>query len=227
MEHEGIDSEKYAEYDGLEQEIIHPEVIKMLGNINNKRIADNGCGEGRLLLDLVQRGAIGQGFDISKGMIRKAKKNLGSKVSLEVIQSGKIPVESQSLDAVVSKFVLMMCSFDDIKNIFREVERVLKTGGKWIYAITHPAFSDRDFNTYRNIFPNGRNYFEKGQPYQFVLKSKNGKEVTDSSFIDHHYSLSSYLNLLPENGFNFEEMMEVQVPGNELPPYLIVKGSKK
>lgn len=221
------DTKKYSQYDDSELSGLHPELLKMLGNIRGKHVVDYGCGEGKLLEELLARGAIVHGYDISSTMIEEARERIGGRGELKAIKSGKMPLDGGSVDCVVSNLVLMMCpNMQIVENIFKEAHRVLKTEGRWIYCVTHPAFSEHDFTTYRNIFLGGMDYFREGQPYQFVLKKKDGREITAESFIDHHYSLSAYLNLLPKTGFRLEEFREVPVEGNKFPPYIIIKGRK-
>jgi len=218
----------YIQNDGSELRVIHPELLRMLGNIKGKDIADYGCGEGKLLKELIKKGASVFGYDISEEMIKRAKKRINNKGSLKVICSGQIPLLDNSLDAVVSNLVLMMCpSLEDIEKIFLEVSRVLKPGGSWVYCITHPSFLDKDFTTCRNIFFKRRDYFDEGKTYQFVLKNKDGTEITDRSFVDYNYTLSSYLNMLLRTGFDFKELKEIQLPEDDFPPYMIVRGDKK
>ncbi|MEW5897418.1 MAG: class I SAM-dependent methyltransferase [Nanoarchaeota archaeon] len=198
----------------------------MLGEVHGKKIVDYGCGEGKFLEELVVRGAETYGYDISDAMIKEADRKVGDKARLGVIESGKMPLPDSCVDAVVSNLVLMMCpSKEVVKQIFQETHRVLVDGGALIYCITHPAFSDREFTTFRNIFGRGMDYFKEGQRYQFVLRRRDGAEITKESFIDYHYPLEMYLNLLPETGFKLERVKEVPVSGNPVPPYLIVKGS--
>ncbi len=221
------DADHYSAYDSSERVVIHPEMTKLFGEVRGKHIADYGCGEGDLLRELSEQGAHTYGYDISAAMIDKAReRSRGS--TLETITSGQIPLPEAHLDAVFSNLVLMMCpSLNEIRGIFREIHRVLKKDGALIYCITHPAFVDRAFTTYRNIFDGGMSYLQEGQKHQFVLRKQDGEEITDSSFIDYHYPISAYLNLLPETSFSFEGMKEIMLPGNSLPGYLIVKGVKK
>ncbi|PIZ52457.1 hypothetical protein COY27_00485 [Candidatus Woesearchaeota archaeon CG_4_10_14_0_2_um_filter_33_13] len=217
----------YSQYDNSELDVIHPVILRMVGEIKDRKVADYGCGEGKLVQELVEREAEVFGYDLSDSMISEAKKRIKDKAALKKIKSGVIPLPNNTLDAVVSNLVLMMCdSVEHIREIHQEINRVLKPGGILAYCITHPAFTDKTFTTYRNIFIGNRDYFQTAQQYQFVLRRKDGTEVTDESFLDYHYSLSTYLNLSPENGFNFRELCEVSVPGNSLPPYIVVKSTK-
>ncbi len=216
----------YSQYDDSELQIIHPRLLQIIGTVSGKKIADYGCGEGKFLTELYSNGAEAYGYDISEAMITQAHNRIGNKAELSVIESGKIPLQDSTLDTVVSNLVLMMCpSKKVIKDIFSEVYRVLAPEGNWIFCITHPAFSDREFTTFRNIFNDKMNYFLEAQPYQFVLKKNDGTEITNDSFMDNHYPLAMYLNLLSETGFKLEKVEEVFVQGNAVPPYFITKSS--
>ncbi|OGY55678.1 MAG: hypothetical protein A2912_06210 [Candidatus Buchananbacteria bacterium RIFCSPLOWO2_01_FULL_40_23b] len=223
---EETDVDCYSQYDASELQILHPQLLQIMGNISGKRIADYGCGEGKFLPELHSNGAQVYGYDISEAMIAQSRKRVGNKAELKVIESGKIPLQDNTIDIVVSNLVLMMCpSTQVIKDIFSEVYKVLVPNGQWTFCITHPAFSDRECTTFRNVFDGHRDYFQQAQPYQFVLKKNDGTEITTDSFRDYHYPLSTYLNLLPQTGFRLERVEEVFVEGNSFPPYFIAKSS--
>jgi len=223
-----LDCEEYCHKDDTQYRVIYPEIIRMLRDVKGRTIVDYGCGDGVLLEELARLGANIKGYDISKEMITRSRRLLGNKGDLEVIESGNIPLPDNSLDAVVSSLVLMMCpSLKDIEKIFGEVNRVLKPQGSWIFSLTHPAFIDRELTCYRNIFTEDRDYFRLEQPYQFVIINQDRTEVTDDSFIDYNYTLSTYLNLLPKQGFEFRELKEVKVSENNYPPFIVVHGVKK
>lgn len=217
----------YGEYDNSELEILHPELLALVQPTPGKRIIDYGCGEGKLLAELAQQGANVEGFDISEAMVKEARKRIGTNGTATRITSGKIPLPDASVAAAVSNLVLMMVpTTKELETIFEELQRILNPQGTLTYCITHPAFIDKKFTTYRNIFKEKRNYNQEGQPYQFVLRKKDGTEITDESFIDYHHTLETYLNILTKTGFRLREIKEVQIPENEFPPYLIIHAQK-
>lgn len=218
---------KYSKIDNIESSILHPLFHQLLGDVNGKRVVDYGCGEGRLLEELAENEASVFGYDTSPAMIETARRRLSGKAELSVIESGKIPLPENSIDAVVSNLVFMMVpSQDEIKRIFQEINRVLVNGGTFAFSITHPAFAETKFTTYYNRFHEKLDYFDSGQPYQFVLLGKDGAEITNEHFQDHHYPLETYLNLVCDSGFTLRHINEVKVDGNKYPPYLMFKTSK-
>ncbi len=219
--------EAYSNYDDSELSHLYPLFHELLSDVSGKQIVDYGCGDGKLLEELLLSGASCYGYDISAAMVEEARKRIGNKAELRVIESGKIPLSSDSVDAVVSNLVLMMCKdVQVIKDIFTDVFRILKKNALWIFSLTHPAFAAYEFTTHRNVFVGNMNYFFEGQSYQFVLRTKSGVNIVDSQFVDYHYPLSTYFNLLSKAGFCFEEMREVKIKENDYPPYLVIKARK-
>ena len=124
------DVTEYIQVDTTELEIIHPLFHEALGDVKGKSVVDYGCGQGKLLSEMITREAKVYGYDISSSIIEEARGSLGNKAILEVIESGRIPLEDSSVDAVVSNLVLMMCpSVDSLRDVFLEVGRVVKPGG--------------------------------------------------------------------------------------------------
>lgn len=223
-----LDVGVYANNDKSELEILHPRLIEEFDSLDGKRIVDYGCGQGFLVEELADLGAKSIGYDISEEMIRLARMRLGDRAILETIQSGRMPLLNDSVDAVVSNLVLMMCQDKStIEEIFRETQRVLKPNGKFVFCITHPCFVDKEFTTYRNIFSKALDYFTEGQQYQFVLRNANGREVTDESFRDYHYPLEFYVNALTASGFSLRKIREIQVAKDRFPAYLIINSTKE
>ncbi len=96
-----------------------------------------GCGTGFFLLNLMQAGVVERGFvtDISPGMVQVALRNaevLGLEVSGRVADAERIPFEDNAVDLVVGHAVLH--HIPDVEAAFREVLRVLKPGGRFVFA---------------------------------------------------------------------------------------------
>ena len=96
-----------------------------------------GCGTGFFLLNLIQAGVARRGSvtDLSPGMVKVATRNgksLGLDVDGRVADAEGIPYGDDTFDLVVGHAVLH--HIPDVEKSLREVVRVLKPGGRFVFA---------------------------------------------------------------------------------------------
>jgi SAM-dependent methyltransferase len=125
------DSAYNAHYD-------RPAVLKLLGEVDGKRILDAGCGPGHYAAELVARGADVVGFDLSHAMLDLARRRLGHRVPLHHAALGDgLPYEDATFDLVVC--ALAIHHTEDRHAAFAEFHRLLKARGAAVVSTTHPA----------------------------------------------------------------------------------------
>jgi ubiquinone/menaquinone biosynthesis C-methylase UbiE len=96
-----------------------------------------GCGTGFFLLNLKQAGVLDEAHvsDLSPGMVQAAIRNgteLGFDVDGRVADAESIPYDDATFDLVVGHAVLH--HIPDVELALREVLRVLKPGGRFVFA---------------------------------------------------------------------------------------------
>lgn len=114
--------------------IVPDEVIAQLPY---DRALELGCGTGFFLLNLIQAGVARRGSvtDLSPGMVKVATRNgqaLGLDIDGRVADAEGIPYDDDAFDLVVGHAVLH--HIPDVELSLREVVRVLKPGGRFVFA---------------------------------------------------------------------------------------------
>lgn len=102
-----------------------------------ERAMELGCGTGFFLLNLMQSGVATKGSvtDLSPGMVKVALRNaenLGLDVDGRVADAERIPYDDNTFDLVVGHAVLH--HIPDVEQALSEVLRVLKPGGRFVFA---------------------------------------------------------------------------------------------
>ncbi|AEA23971.1 Methyltransferase type 11 [Pseudonocardia dioxanivorans CB1190] len=102
-----------------------------------ERALELGCGTGFFLLNLMQAGLATHGSvtDLSPGMVEAALRNaegLGLPVDGRVADAERIPYDDATFDVVVGHAVLH--HIPDVGTALREVLRVLRPGGRFVFA---------------------------------------------------------------------------------------------
>ncbi len=109
------------------------------------RALELGCGTGFFLLNLKQAGVLAEGHvtDLSPGMVEVARRNarnLGFEVEGRVADAESLPYPDDHFDLVVGHAVLH--HIPDVELALREVLRVLKPGGRFVFAGEPTKYGD-------------------------------------------------------------------------------------
>ena len=125
-----------------------PEIIAT--HVNGRKAVDFGCGTGRSTRFLKKIGFDVIGIDIAEEMIQKARE-LDPCGDYRLVGNG-IPVKD-CVDLVLSVFTFDNILMDEKVENFKELERLLKRGGRIINVVSSPeiythewaSFSTKDF----------------------------------------------------------------------------------
>lgn len=185
------------------------ELKKLLSDIYGKKILDLGCGYGWHCKYFIENGAeYVLGTDISHKMLEVAKeKNNDSKIIYKCIAMEDLNFPQKTFDIVFSSLAFHYVK--DFQTLVKNIFKWLKIDGELIFSVEHPVFTsygtqDWYYDNEGNIihFPVD-NYFYEGKRDTVFLGEKIEK---------YHRTLTTYLNTLLQNGFEFQNIIEPQPP---------------
>jgi len=129
-------------------------LLMALGQISGKRICDIGCGTGLLTWELAKRGARVSAIDISMEAVRITRERIKGfigQVDVRQMDVCNLLYDDESFDIVTGTFILHHV---DIAKAASEISRVLKPGGRAIFA--EPLAHNPISNIWRRLTPNIR-----------------------------------------------------------------------
>lgn len=122
-----------------------PSVLQMCNPCAGARVLDLGCGEGYCARQLRRAGAREVlGIDVSAGMIAAAiGEEQRAPLGIHYRQGDATDLgdlESESYDLAVAVFLFNYLTRDAMRICMREVRRLLRPGGRFVFSVPHPAF---------------------------------------------------------------------------------------
>ncbi|HZM81593.1 MAG TPA: class I SAM-dependent methyltransferase [Candidatus Limnocylindrales bacterium] len=188
--------------EGLREADVH-----LLGDVRAKRILELGCGAAAASRWLATRGADVIGLDISAGMLKHAvDQNQASGVPIKLVQAdaSALPFRDGSFDIVFTAFGAVPF-VEDSALVMREVYRVLRPSGRWVFSITHPmrwVFLD---DPTENGLVAVHSYFDRRS---YVEHDETGA----ATYIEQHRTLGDRIRELVAAGFRLVDLIEPEWP---------------
>lgn len=115
-------------------EIEQQQVFALLPDVRGLTVLDAGCGSGRYLRALGERGAKTIGVDLSAAMLARARAST-SRIARADLRA--LPFDAMSIELVVCG--LALGDFAELELALAEIARVLRPHGHVIYSVVHPA----------------------------------------------------------------------------------------
>ena len=180
---------------------------KLLGDVRGRRVLELGCGAASAARWLATQGARVVAMDLSAGMLRHAARAAGTcgvRVPLVQADALALPYRSASFDVVCTAFGAVPFVADSAA-VMREVFRVLRPGGRWVFSITHPMrwvfLDDPGEAGLTAVNP----YFDR-RPY--VEQDATGVP----RYVEQHRTLGDRIRELVGAGFILDDLVEPEWP---------------
>ena len=116
-----------------------PATLALVGEVAGKHVLDMGCGNGWYSETLRDRGATVVAFDVSETMLYRAKERLGKTVPLFHQSLDRTYDFARDAEFDLAIAPLCLSYVPDLRPVYREVARVLKPGGAFVFSTHHPA----------------------------------------------------------------------------------------
>ncbi len=176
-----------------------PATLELLGNVKGKKILDFGCGTGILTKILKNKGAKIKGFDISPKMLSIAKLE-NPNLDLRLGSGYNIPF-NEKFDIVVASLVLS--HIDNWKKIFKQVKKILKKKGYFIFSIENPVVDMTiKANNKNPLIRKFQDYFKERKIYSSWRNILYKKEVKRIRMPKFHKTYETIIKTIIENNFD-------------------------
>jgi SAM-dependent methyltransferase len=187
---------------------------RLLGDVAGRRVLEVGCGAAQCSRWLLARGADPVGLDLSGAMLaasRRLDRSTGLGVPVVQADATRLPFSDASFDLAASAYGAVPFVADSAA-VMREVARVLRPGGRWVFAVTHPirwCFPD-------DPGPEGLvardSYFDR-TPY--VEQDAAGV----ATYVEHHRTLGDRIREIVGAGLVLQEVVEPEWPADHERPW--------
>jgi SAM-dependent methyltransferase len=180
---------------------------RLLGDVRGKRVLELGAGAASASRWLRTEGAEVTALDLSAGMLRHARdgeKRTGVRVPLVQADALALPFADSVFDIVCTAFGAIPFVADSAAAM-REVARVLRPGGRWVFSLTHPM---------RWIFwdePDERGLVARNSYFDRTPYVETDEDGTPT-YMEQHRTLGDRIRELVAAGFVVRDLIEPEWP---------------
>ncbi|WP_405106265.1 methyltransferase domain-containing protein [Micromonospora sp. NBC_01405] len=180
---------------------------RLLGDVAGRRVLEVGAGAAAVARWLATAGARPVALDLSIGMLRHAAAaadRSGVRVPLVQADALALPFADAAFDTACTAFGAIPFVADSAA-VMREVFRVLRPGGRWVFSVTHPmrwVFLD---DPGQGGLTAVHSYFDRS-PY--VEQDESGT----ATYVEQHRTLGDRVRELVDAGFRLVDLVEPEWP---------------
>jgi ubiquinone/menaquinone biosynthesis C-methylase UbiE len=188
--------------------------VHLLGDVAGKRILEVGAGAAQCSRWLISEGANAIGMDLSAAQLAHARqldRRTGIAVPIVQADAQQLPFADASFDLACSAFGALPFVADSAA-VMREVARVLRPGGRWVFSVTHPirwCFPD-------DPGPGGlvaqTSYFDRRA---YVEQD----ESAHPTYAEHHRTIGDRVREVVAAGLVLDDILEPEWPADHDRPW--------
>jgi SAM-dependent methyltransferase len=181
--------------------------VHLLGDVAGRRVLEVGSGAAQCSRWLAAAGAHPVAIDLSTGQLdyaRRLDRRTGTVTPLVQADAQRLPFADASFDLACSAYGAVPFVADSAATM-REVARVLRPGGRWVFSVTHPirwCFAD---DPGPSGLIAGSSYFDR-QPY--VEQDEHGT----ATYVEHHRTIGDRVREVTAAGLVLDDIVEPEWP---------------
>jgi ubiquinone/menaquinone biosynthesis C-methylase UbiE len=183
--------------------------VRLLGDPAGARILEIGAGSAMCSRWLATQGATVVASDLSGGMLAHARigaERTGIDVPLVQADAQRLPFATASFDLVFTAFGAVPFVADSAA-VMREAARVIRPGGRWVFATSHPtrwSFPD-------DPGPDGltatMSYFDRTPYVEFDAANR-------PTYVEHHRTFGDRVREIVAAGLMLVDVIEPEWPAD-------------
>lgn len=183
--------------------------LRLLGDVAGQRVVEIGCGAGQCGRWLASQGAHAVGIDLSRRQLLHSQHlDRTSGIVLPVVQADaqRLPLADGAVDLAFSAGGAL-AFVADATAFLREVGRVLRPGGLFVFATTHPfrwSFLDEPDESGLVAVDS---YFDRRA---YVERDADG----DATYIEHHRTMGDLVRCIASAGLRLMNLVEPEWPAD-------------
>ncbi|MFI9775050.1 class I SAM-dependent methyltransferase [Streptomyces sp. NPDC051956] len=188
--------------EGLDE--VEAELLGPPEDLKDKVVLEIGAGAAQCSRWLAAQGAHPVALDLSHRQLQHALRIDGGAVPLVEADAGALPFADGSFDLACSAYGALPFVADPVR-VLRDVHRVLRPGGRFVFSVTHPirwAFPDEPGPEGLSVVAS---YFDR-TPY--VEQDDEGRAV----YVEHHRTVGDRVRDIVAGGFRLVDLVEPQWP---------------
>lgn len=174
--------------------------LRLLGDLRGKRVVELGCGGGQCSVAFAKAGAIAIGVDFSAEQLafaRRLAEREGVRVELRHGDLAELAfLRAESVDVVFSSDALGYV--EDLRRVFRQVHRVLRTGAVLVFSLPHPVY-DLIGDGGGEPLAIRRSYFDR---------SPIERSIAGTVLVEYHHTIADVFSALVRTDYVVDSLLE-------------------